>query len=109
MIKIDDYWHHANEPPQYEYPVYDLYVFGGSIAEQPDKDDKNARFFSGLGLGRFFGRYDTREEAQQAGRRYVKSYGGGYRSYFRPKYRVVEVTETDYDERGDGVNRYPNY
>jgi len=69
---------------------YETYVFGGSIGEiSSDKSKKH--FISGLGWGRLWQTCKTKKEAQEAGKRYVKSFGGGYRSYYKPKYRVVKV------------------
>ena len=91
-----------------KYKVYDLYVFGGSIGEISHHVG-GTKHFPGVGTGRFYGRYDTRKQAQDAGKSYVRSFSGGYRNYYRPRYRIVEEIETDYDPQGSGLGRYPNY
>ena len=69
---------------------YELYVFGGSIGETRSHKGKTL-FISGLGHGRLYRTYSSKKDAQEAGKRYVKSFGGGYRSYYKPKYRVIKV------------------
>ena len=78
--------------------VWATYKFGGSIGEiSADRKDNKIRRFSGVGMGRLLGYYNTREEAKEAGKQYVQSFSGGSRNYYHPKYRVVkeEVSEEE--------------
>ena len=72
---------------------YELYIFGGSLGEIASDKSKKQKFFSGVGWGRLWGTYDTKEKAQKRGRDYVSSFSGGHRNYYRPKFRVVKVTK----------------
>lgn len=88
--------------------VYNVYVFGGSIGEI--SADKNKRMFiSGMGEGRLYGTFETKEEAKKAGLRYVKSFGGGRRSYYKPKYRVIKVSNAELWGHGSGWGEPYNY
>jgi len=69
---------------------YEVYVFGGSLGEIK-YDESKRKFFSGLGNGRLWGTYPSKKEAQAGGRSYIKSFSGGYRNYYRPKYRIIKV------------------
>jgi hypothetical protein len=69
--------------------MFEVYVFGGSIGEVASHTGKSMHL-SGVGTGRLYGTYNTREEAKRAGKSYIKSFGGGRRNYYHPKYRIVE-------------------
>jgi hypothetical protein len=43
--------------------------------------------------------FDTKEEAQEYGKEWVRSFGGGRKSYYRPGYKVKVVSERDETRR----------
>lgn len=55
---------------------YKLILDGGSIGEVRGREDSI---------------YDTKEEARRLGKQYIKSFSGGFRNYYHPRYKVVEV------------------
>lgn len=59
---------------------YMCILHGGSIGES-----------QGSGMKVF----DTKEEAQGYGKTWVRSFGGGHRSYYHPRYNVRAVKETE--------------
>ena len=60
---------------------YVCILHGGSIGESQD-----------FGKVRVF---NTKEEAQAHGKSWVRSFGGGHRSYYHPRYNVRAVKETE--------------
>ena len=64
--------------------VFVLFVRGGSIGES-----QNATIIPPY--GRIYGIFKTKKEAQDRGRRYVKSFSGGRRNYYQPRYSVVDA------------------
>jgi len=84
---------------------YELYVFGGSIGEI-SADEKRGipiKRVSGVGRGRLWGTYDTREEAKKAGESYIRSFSGGRKNYYKPRYRIFEIEEKGWEEDVWGV------
>ena len=81
---------------------FELYVFGGSLGEiSGDKSER--KFISGMGSGRLYGTYLTKEEAQRDAKSYVRSFSGGRKNYYRPRYRIVEMKEERWKEDIWGV------
>lgn len=66
---------------------YACVLHGGSIGE-----DKPTKIF------------ETKEEAQEYGKYWVRSFGGGSRSYYRPKYNVRKVSEREEAAMESGIN-----
>jgi hypothetical protein len=64
--------------------VYALFLRGGSIGEARSGTEI-------IPYGRFDGIFQTREEAQVRGRRYVSSFSGGRRNYYHPRFSTVDL------------------
>lgn len=66
--------------------LYALFLRGGSIREARE----------GIVIvpyGRFSGIFSSKEEAHLKGKRYVSSFSGGYRNYYRPRFSTVDLNE----------------
>ena len=55
---------------------YKLVLFGGSIGEASHRKSII---------------YESKEEAKRNGIDYIRSFSGGHRNYYHPRYRVIEV------------------